>query len=87
MKFVPLALLISSWSVTINAFSAVAPTGKTAGTSSGAPSLEPIDRTLKGIDDDKSAFDPTAGENSALTRNNKGEVWVSQVRTGWARAE
>ena len=71
MKFVSAALLIASWSVSVSAFSAVAPQKTVAAGS--------IDRTMEGIDA-ADAFDPAEGENSALTRNNKGEVWVSQVR-------
>ena len=39
-----------------------------------------VDRTLKGIDDtaNHDVFDPTSGDNAALQRNNKDEVWVSQ---------
>jgi len=37
---------------------------------------------MRGIDDESGFdFDPVAGENPALTRNNNGEVWVPQVRT------
>jgi len=41
---------------------------------------EPIDRTLVGIDDQLGyeAFDPTAGDSPAVSRNNKGEVWIKQ---------
>jgi hypothetical protein len=35
---------------------------------------------MKGIDKDPSTFDPTAGDSPALTRNNKDQVWVPQVR-------
>jgi hypothetical protein len=69
MKFQ--ALLIAYVFATANAFSAVAP--KKAST----PATN-IDRTMKGIDE-STDFDPTAGDNAALTRNNKGEVWVPQV--------
>lgn len=44
-----------------------------------------VDKTMKGIDSDAGAFDPTAGENSALTRNNNDEVWVKQV-SQWFRS-
>jgi hypothetical protein len=45
------------------------------------PSTDPVDKTLTGIDDDAEhdVFDPHAGVDPALTRNNKDEVWVSQV--------
>lgn len=39
-----------------------------------------IDKSLDGIDGDSATFDPTEGDNAALTRNNKDEVWVQQVR-------
>lgn len=40
----------------------------------------PVDHSLKGIDDgaDHNVFDPTTGDNPALQRNNKDEVWVPQ---------
>lgn len=48
---------------------------------SSGPSTDPVDKTLTGIDDDAAhdVFDPHAGNDPALTRNNKDEVWVSQV--------
>jgi len=54
-----------------NAFSAVAPNGNAAAA---------VDHSLKGIDDGAAhdVFDPTAGDNAALTRNNKDDVWVPQ---------
>lgn len=59
-------------------FSAVAP-GKTASTSaSTGPSSEPIDKTMRSIDNEP-GFDPAEGENAALKRNNMGEVWNEQV--------
>ena len=63
------------------AFSAVAPNTPAkaaAAANGGGPSTEPIDRTMKGIDA-QGSFDPTSGENPALKRNNKDEVWVDQV--------
>lgn len=45
--------------------------------SSTGPSSDPIDKTLRGIDDIVD-FDPTVGSNAALTRNNNDEVWVRQ---------
>lgn len=64
------------------AFSAIAHTTSTAKISDGSPQLEPVDKTLNGVGVPNGLdFDPTAGgSNAALTRNNKGEVWVSQVR-------
>ena len=64
------------------AFSAVAPkssASSAAAKSGGAPQMEPVDKRMTGIDKEGS-FDPTEGENPALQRNNKDEVWVSQVR-------
>lgn len=54
---------------TASAFSAVAPNGNAA-----------VDHSLKGIDDGAAhdVFDPTAGDNAALKRNNKDDVWVPQ---------
>jgi len=63
-------LILAVFANGVDAFSAVVP-------SKTAPSLEPIDRTLRDIDSD-STFDPTSGKNPALTRNNNDEVWVSQ---------
>lgn len=40
-----------------------------------------IDKSLDGIDGESSTFDPTEGDNAALKRNNKDEVWVQQVKT------
>jgi hypothetical protein len=77
MKFQ--ALLIAYVFATANAFSAVAP--KKAAT----PATN-IDRTMKGVDE-STDFDPTAGDNAALTRNNKGEVWVSQVRIDFVKKQ
>jgi hypothetical protein len=34
---------------------------------------------MEGIDRDPDTFDPTEGENPAVTRNNNNEVWVQQV--------
>ena len=45
------------------------------------PSQDPVDKTLDGIDDGAKhdIFDPLEGEQPALIRNNKDEVWVPQV--------
>jgi len=40
--------------------------------------VEPIDKSMKGIDE-AGSFDPTVGDNCALQRNNEDEVWVAQV--------
>lgn len=47
-----------------------------------AGNTDPVDRTMKGIDDNLGyeAFDPTAGDSPAVFRNNHGGVWVQQVR-------
>lgn len=81
------ALTTAGFASTSHAFSAVAPPSKAAkagsgsGSGSGAPNLDPVDKSMSGIDaGNDSAFDPTSGSNAALTRNNNGEVWVSQVR-------
>lgn len=71
MKFLLSSLLLASLTSSAAAFSATVPR-------STAPNLEPVDRTMEGIDAE-GAFDPTEGENPALTRNNNDEVWVSQV--------
>jgi hypothetical protein len=59
-----------------NAFSAVAPNAAKM-----APSVDPVDKSMTSLPKETNAFDPTAGENAALQRNNKNEVWVPQVRT------
>jgi hypothetical protein len=66
MKF-STALVLASFVNSASAFSAVAPGS--------------IDRSLRGIDSEESAFDPTAGESPALILNNNDQVWVPQVRT------
>ena len=81
MKLYATTLLIASLTASAAAFSAVAPKKSAAkAASGGGPSLDPIDRSLKGIDADADTFDPTAGDSPALTRNNNDEVWVPQVR-------
>jgi hypothetical protein len=69
------------WLLTVgqaSAFSAVAPSKSSA--PAGGASMDPIDRSMQGIDADADAFDPTEGDAPALTRNNNDEVWVAQVR-------
>jgi len=69
------ALLVSN----VAAFSAVVPnTPSTTAATNAGPSMEPIDKTMQGIDAE-GTFDPTAGESPALKRNNKDEIWVDQV--------
>ncbi|KAL7490143.1 hypothetical protein ACHAW6_015879 [Cyclotella cf. meneghiniana] len=45
-----------------------------------AGNTDPVDRTMKGIDDNLGyeTFDPTAGDSPAVFRNNHGGVWVQQ---------
>ena len=74
MKFYAALLLLTIGQA--SAFSAVAPPKASTPVSGG--NSEPIDRSLKGIDSDAS-FDPTEGDSPAVIRNNKDEVWVSQV--------
>lgn len=74
MKFYAALLLLTVGQA--SAFSAVAPPKASTPVMGGT---EPIDRSMKGIDAD-GAFDPTEGGAPALQRNNKDEVWVSQVR-------
>ncbi|KAL7569272.1 hypothetical protein ACA910_016824 [Epithemia clementina (nom. ined.)] len=78
MKFWISVLAILSAS-NVAAFSAIAPTTTSPKTSGGTPELDPVDKTLHGIDTSAESFDPTSGgDTAALTRNNKGEVWVTQ---------
>lgn len=46
----------------------------------GAGNTDPVDPTMNGIDDNLGydAFDPTAGDSPAVSRNNNGGVWVKQ---------
>lgn len=75
MKFTALLLVSTTClAASISAFSAVAPKA-----GAGAVAKGEIDRSMKGIDE-KGSFDPVEGENAALQRNNKNEVWVPQVR-------
>ena len=77
MKFYLATALYCLSLTTANAFSAVAPNAAKS-----APSLDPVDKTLSDLPKEAAAtFDPTAGDNAALQRNNKNEVWVPQVRT------
>jgi len=75
MKTITATLFLASSAITVSAFSAVAP--KTSVVTSATGSSEPIDKSMRGIDDE-SAFDPLEGENPALIRNNNDQVWVSQ---------
>lgn len=74
MKFYLATALYCLSLTATNAFSAVAPNAAKA-----APSLDPVDKTMSGLPKEAATFDPTAGENAALQRNNKNEVWVPQV--------
>jgi hypothetical protein len=85
MKFSCVAVVVLLTGLAViresHSFSAVAPPSKMTNVGGGSPNVDPVDKSMKGIDDDGgSAFDPTSGSNAALMRNNKGEVWVSQVR-------
>ena len=83
MKIIAFALFLASSACTTSAFSVVTPPS-VGSTTALSDSLNPdsIDKTMRGIDDESGFdFDPVAGDNPALTRNNKGEVWVQQVRT------
>lgn len=77
MKFYAALLLLTVGQA--SAFSAVAPPKASSPVSAGGSS-EPVDRSMKGIDSDAAAFDPTSGDTPALSRNNKDQVWVPQVR-------
>lgn len=78
MKIFATAFLLASSAISAAAFSAVSPASVGSSVSNG-DSPEPIDHSLRGIDAEGS-FDPAEGDNAALTRNNKDEVWVQQVR-------
>ena len=41
------------------------------------PTQDLVDKSFVGY---KDGFDPTEGDNAALKRNNKEEVWVPQVK-------
>ena len=70
-------LILASIVGTVAAFSAVAPVS----TDKANGNAEAIDKTMRGIDSDVATFDPTTGENPALSRNNNDQVWVQQVST------
>ena len=66
-----------------NAFASIPSSATRSGVlSMAAGNTDPVDRTMKGIDDNLAydAFDPTAGDNPVVARNNHGGVWVQQVR-------
>lgn len=71
MKISRLLVWLSLPLTSVAGFSAVAP-------KSGS-SPQPVDRSVS-LDEDVDVFDPTEGENPAVVRNNKGDVWVPQVR-------
>jgi len=63
-------------------FSAVVPPkSSSAPAKSSTGKTDPVDKGMRSLDDDDATFDPTGGQNPAVIRNNKDEVWVSQVRT------
>jgi len=72
MKFLSAFFLLTASSVGVYGFSV---SSLKASVDGGSEEL--IDRSMRNIDE-ASAYDPTTGENPALTRNNKDEVWVSQ---------
>jgi len=72
MKYSAVLALVLASSV-----SAFAPTFS-AGRSASLLRDGPVDKTMNGIYAEGS-FDPTTGDNPALARNNKGEVWNQQV--------
>ena len=80
MKIFATAFFLASSAITASAFTAVAPSSVGSALRM-TDSPDPIDRSLRGIDAEGS-FDPVAGDNAALIRNNNDEVWVPQVRTG-----
>ena len=77
MKFFS-SLIVALLAGNAAGFSAVAPKPSTPAASDAAPSLEPIDKSMTGIDAPGS-FDPTEGDSPALKRNNNDGVWVEQV--------
>jgi hypothetical protein len=77
MKIFATALFLASSVFSASAFSAVSPMKVDPAKNMG-DGPDPVDKSLKGIDAEGS-YDPVAGENAALTRNNNDEVWVQQV--------
>jgi len=67
MKFYT-ALALALLAGNASAFSAVAPKSSTPAAASGG-NLEPVDKTMQGIDK-AGSFDPTEGDSPALKRNN-----------------
>lgn len=78
MKIFATAVLLASSAISASAFTAVAPVSVGSALRM-ADSPDPVDKSLRGIDAEGS-YDPVAGDNGALTRNNNDEVWVQQVR-------
>jgi len=73
MKFsLSTVLLTANVLASVSAFSAIAPRKVST------PATN-IDKTMSDLKDSDDAFDPTSGDHPAVTRNNKDEVWVSQV--------
>merc|ERR1719463_663643 len=66
----------------VNAFTpalkhGIASSSRIQGTMSTQAGVQPVDKSMKGIDQ-AGSFDPTEGKSAALSRNNKGEVWNQQ---------
>ena len=78
MKFFATAFFLASSAISASAFTAVGPASVGSALRM-AENPDPIDKSLRGIDAEGS-YDPVAGDNAALTRNNNDEVWVQQVR-------
>lgn len=72
MKLLLPALTFLSLSASVAAFSQIVKPPKAGMASS-------VDKTMEGIDDSPSVYDPTGGSEPPLTKNNKGEVWNQQV--------
>ncbi|EEC50511.1 predicted protein [Phaeodactylum tricornutum CCAP 1055/1] len=74
------SIYIASMAVSVSAFMTPSPTSSTRANTAlfGAPCFDPVDKTLKGVDADSTGFDPMAGSNPAVIRNNNDEVWVPQ---------
>lgn len=76
MKFCTTLLAFALLAGNAAAFSAVAPK-PAAAAAAVSEAVEPVDRSMTGIDAPGS-FDPTDGDSPALKRNNNDEVWVDQ---------
>lgn len=78
MKYSAVLSLFLAAVISVDAFAPTFVGGRANTLLRDAPNLDPVDKTMEGIDAEGS-FDPTTGSHPALQRNNLGEVWNEQV--------